>query len=84
MKRASSSVIWMDKNDDEVDDAYYVNKQTNAPLCSTMWMYKEECNGKCQMVGVNVLSSEGWNKADKILLTVLSLFGKCVILLSYV
>lgn len=76
-EKCTPCVIWMDKNDDEVDDAYYVNKQTNAPLCSTMWMYKEECNGKCQMIGKNTLSSEGWNKADKILLTVLSLFGEC-------
>ena len=70
-------VIWADKNDDEIDDAYYVNKQTNAPLCSAMWEYRETCNGKCQMTGSNIIGGkEGWNKADKVLLSILSLFGK--------
>jgi len=69
-------VIWADKNDDEIDDAYYVNKQTNAPLCSAMWEYRETCNGKCQMTGSNIIGGkEGWNKADKVLLSILSLFG---------
>ena len=69
-------VIWMDKNDDAIDDQYYVNKQTNAPLCSAMWDYKEECNGKCQMMGKESTVGEGWNRADKVLLSILSLFGE--------
>ena len=69
-------VHWMDKNDDEIDDQYYVNKQTNAPLCSAMWAYKEECNGKCQLMGKESVEREGWNKADKVLLSILSLFGE--------
>ncbi|KAL7538252.1 hypothetical protein ACHAXR_008404 [Thalassiosira sp. AJA248-18] len=73
--KCTPCVHWMDKNDDEVDDGYYYNKQTNAPLCSSMWDYKEECNGKCQMMGQEILQREGWNKADKVLLSFLSLFG---------
>ena len=54
-----------------------MNKQTNAPLCSAMWEYRETCNGKCQMTGSNIIGGkEGWNKADKVLLSILSLFGK--------
>ena len=74
--KCTPCVIWMDKNDDEIDDAYYVNKQTNAPLCSSMWTYREECNTKCQMMGKTVIVREGWNTADKVLLSFLSLFGK--------
>jgi len=73
--KCTPCVIWMDKNDDEIDDQYYVNKQTNAPLCSAMWMYKEECDGKCQLTGKASTDTDGWNKADKVLLSILSLFG---------
>lgn len=73
--KCTSCVFWTDKNDDEIDDQYYANKQTNAPLCSSMWDYKEECNGKCQMTGKSSSGREGWNKADKVLLSILSLFG---------
>mmetsp|Transcript_40621 Transcript_40621/g.85016 ORF Transcript_40621/g.85016 Transcript_40621/m.85016 type:complete len:375 (+) Transcript_40621:269-1393(+) len=73
--KCTPCVIWMDKNDDEIDDQYYVNKQTNAPLCSAMWMYKEECNVKCQLTGKASTDTDGWNKADKVLLSILSLFG---------
>lgn len=75
--KCTPCVIWMDKNDDEIDDQYYVNKQTNAPLCSAMWMYKEECNGTCQLMGKESVEREGWNRADKVLLSILSLFGEC-------
>ena len=74
--KCTPCVIWMDKNDDEIDDQYYVNKQTNAPLCSTMWDYREDCNGKCQLMGKETVAREGWNKADKVLLSILSLFGE--------
>jgi len=74
--KCTPCVIWMDKNDDEIDDQYYVNKQTTAPLCSAMWTYKEECSGSCQMTGREAASAgDGWNKADKVLLSILSLFG---------
>ncbi|KAL7549129.1 hypothetical protein ACHAWF_012394 [Thalassiosira exigua] len=74
-QKCTPCVIWMDKNDDEIDDQYYVNKQTNAPLCSAMWEYREECNGKCQMMGREAREREGWNHADKVLLSILSFFG---------
>jgi len=73
--KCTPCVIWSDKNDDEIDDQYYVNKQTNAPLCSTMWDYRQECSGKCLMLAKDVTEREGWNQADKILLSILSLFG---------
>lgn len=73
--KCTPCVIWMDKNDDEIDDQYYVNKQTNAPLCSAMWDYKEDCNGQCQLMGKEVEGRDGWNRADKVLLSILSLFG---------
>ena len=72
-QKCTPCVIWMDKNDDEVDDGYYLTKQTDAPLCASAWEYKEECNGKCQ---VKTSYSEGWNKADQVLLTILSFFGE--------
>jgi len=74
-KKCTPCVVWMDKNDDSIDDQYYVNKQTNAPLCSAMWAYREDCNGQCQLTGKEAVEVEGWNKADKVLLSILSLFG---------
>lgn len=68
-------VHWSDKNDDEIDDQYYELKQTNAPLCSAMWAYREECTGKCLVMGKDGTGREGWNRADKVLLSILSLFG---------
>lgn len=74
--KCTPCVNWFDRDDDNVDDQYYYNKQTNAPLCSAMWDYKEDCNGKCQLMGQEVVQREGWNKADKVLLSILSLFGE--------
>lgn len=74
-QKCTPCVIWMDKNDDEVDDQYYVNKQTYAPLCMNAWRYKEDCNGSCKRKTAYA-EREGWNKADKVLLTILSLFGE--------
>lgn len=73
--KCTPCVIWSDKNDDEIDDQYYENKQTNAPLCSTMWEYRQECSGKCLVLAKEASEREGWNQADRILLTILSLFG---------
>jgi hypothetical protein len=67
--------MWVDKNDDEIDDMFYENRQTNAPLCSTAWNYKATCNRKCQHTGLEHESKEGWNTADKVLLAVLAAFG---------
>ena len=70
-------VIWADKNDDQIDDQYFENKQMNAPLCSAMWEYKQTCNDKCQLLAKESNGArEGWNKADKVLLSILSLFGE--------
>jgi hypothetical protein len=68
-------VNWFDRNDDEeVDDAFYENRKTHAPLCSTAWYYKQECGNKCQHTG---LESEkaGWSSSEKILLSILGVFG---------
>ena len=75
-KKCTPCVMWMDKNDDETDDGYYEKKQKNAPLCNAAWSYKSVCDGKCQAMVRNQKVREGWNKADKVLLTVLSLFGE--------
>ena len=46
-----------------------------APLCSTVWSYKESCDRTCQKTGLEPKTKEGWNTADKILLAILTLFG---------
>lgn len=81
-QKCTPCVIWMDKNDDEVDDQYYVNKQTYAPLCMNAWRYKEDCNGSCKRKTAYA-EREGWNKADQVLLTILSLFGEYIYIDSY-
>jgi hypothetical protein len=67
--------MWVDKNDDEIDDMFYENRQTEAPLCSTAWNYKQTCNRKCQRTGLEPREKDGWSTPDKILLGVLSIFG---------
>jgi hypothetical protein len=67
--------MWVDKNDDEIDDMFYENRQTNAPLCSTAWNYKQTCNKKCQKTGLEAKEKDGWNTPDKILLAILAVFG---------
>ena len=66
-------------NDDAVDDQYFENRAMNAPLCSTVWQYKSECNRKCQKTGMGRKMLEGWNTSDKILLGILALFGACML-----
>jgi hypothetical protein len=67
--------MWVDKNDDEIDDMFYENRQTQAPLCSTAWNYKKNCNRKCQRTGLDASDRDGWSTPDKILLAILALFG---------
>jgi hypothetical protein len=67
--------MWVDKNDDEIDDMFYENRQTQAPLCSTAWNYKRNCNRKCQRTGLDASDRDGWSTPDKILLAILALFG---------
>ena len=74
-KRCQSCVMWVDKNDDEIDDMFYENRMTDAPLCSTAWNYKQTCNRKCLHTGLEMEAREGWSTPDKILLTILALFG---------
>jgi len=61
-------------NDDAVDDGFYENRMTNAPLCQTAWTYKQECDRKCQHTGLEK-SREGWTSSDQVLLAILTVFG---------
>jgi hypothetical protein len=74
-KHCQACVMWVDKNDDEIDDMFYENRQTNAPLCSTAWNYKQECDRKCQHTGLEPREKDGWSTPDKILLAILAVFG---------
>ena len=65
----------MDYSDDKVDDQFYENHQTQAPLCSTTWENKQSCDRKCQKTGLERQSKEGWNTSDEILLGILAVFG---------
>mmetsp|Transcript_22662 Transcript_22662/g.47111 ORF Transcript_22662/g.47111 Transcript_22662/m.47111 type:complete len:385 (-) Transcript_22662:372-1526(-) len=80
-RKCTPCVIWTDKNDDEIDDGYYDYKMTNAPLCRTSWEYRQSCDAKCQMLAREVKARDGWNQADQILLSILTLFG-CGMLLA--
>mmetsp|Transcript_35379 Transcript_35379/g.77489 ORF Transcript_35379/g.77489 Transcript_35379/m.77489 type:complete len:452 (-) Transcript_35379:172-1527(-) len=69
------------------DDQYMYNNNNqqdddaDAPLCSALWTYREECDKSCQRVGhIGFEVYNGWNMADKVLLTVLSVFGFAVLL----
>jgi hypothetical protein len=73
--RCQACVSWVDQNDDAVDDQYYENRQTAAPLCSTSWNYKATCGHKCQRMSTQALVKDGWSAPDKVLLFILSVFG---------
>ena len=70
------------------DDDQYNNYQqqtddddATAPMCSTLWAYRAQCDQDCQKVGhIGFEFYNGWNTADKVLLTVLGLFGFGVLL----
>mmetsp|Transcript_28947 Transcript_28947/g.42664 ORF Transcript_28947/g.42664 Transcript_28947/m.42664 type:complete len:419 (+) Transcript_28947:138-1394(+) len=74
-KKCQACVSWIDVADDQVDDQYYENRQKNAPLCNGVWHTRQECDKKCQKMGMETTTREGWNTSDKILLTILSVFG---------
>jgi len=74
-KHCQSCVMWVDKNDDEIDDMFYENRKTNAPLCSTAWSYKQTCGRKCLKTGLEPKAKDGWNTPDKVLLAILAVFG---------
>jgi len=73
-KECKSCVNFVDKNEDDVDDQYFENKMTSAPLCSTIWSNKSVCNGKCKRLGFNA-AEDGWNASDQVLLGVLGVFS---------
>jgi len=74
-KKCQACVMWIDQADDAIDDMFYENRQTEAPLCSTAWNYKQTCNRKCQRTGLERKEKDGWSTPDKILLAILSVFG---------
>lgn len=74
-KKCQACVNWVDYSDDKVDDQFYENHQTNAPLCSTAWENKQSCDRKCQKTGLEHTTKEGWNTSDEILLAILGVFG---------
>ena len=73
-------VVWYDTDDGAVDDKFYENRQTNPPLCKNVWQYKSDCNKKCQKIGAEKRTAPSWNASDKVLLTILSLFGELLVL----
>lgn len=73
-------MYWVDKKDDEIDDMFYENRQTQAPLCSYAWNSKEWCNKKCQRVGMEKENKAGWNTSDKIILGILSVFAVAMLI----
>lgn len=78
-QQCQQCVIWMDVNDDEVDDKYYENKQISAPLCSKVWSLKEKCGMKCKRLSKEKGAGRSWwNGSDVILLLAMSAFaGGC-------
>lgn len=65
-------VNYVDKNVDDVDDAYFDQATQNAPLCGTIWQYKKKCRGRCKRLG-KVKAT--WNSSDKVLLCLLAAFS---------
>ena len=75
-QQCQQCVIWMDVNDDEVDDKYYENKQISAPLCSKVWSLKEKCGMKCKRLSKEKGAGRSWwNGSDVILLLAMSAFA---------
>jgi len=72
-KECKSCVNFVDKNEDDVDDQYFENKMTDAPLCSTIWATKSVCDYKCKRTGFHY--EDGWNSSDQVLLGVLGVFS---------
>jgi hypothetical protein len=76
MKKCQQCVNWFDRSDDQpLDDGFYFSRMTDAPLCSTAWKYKETCDSKCQRLGMEKKSREGWSASDNVLLSILIAFG---------
>lgn len=73
-QQCTQCVNYVDKNVDDVDDAYFEQRTQNAPLCGSIWQYKSKCSGSCKRMGN--ASVAGWNSSDKILLCILAAFCK--------
>lgn len=74
-QKCQACVAWVDKNDDEVDDQYYEDKQVNAPLCSKVWALKSKCGARCKRKSKERTAADMWQRADIVLLTTLSIFA---------
>merc|ERR1712037_796200 len=50
----NNCVIWPNNMDDDdsaekkYDDGFYYDHDYDSPLCSAVWYYKSECNGRCK------------------------------------
>ncbi len=71
-KACHQCVYFVDKNEDDVDDQYFYNRMTTAPLCSGAWNSKKTCDAKCRRLGNQ---GNTWNTADQTLLVFFSFFG---------
>lgn len=72
-KQCTSCINFVDSNLDDVDDHYFEQRFKNAPLCETVWEYKQKCGYSCRRKGN--ATTKGWNSSDKILLSVLGIFS---------
>mmetsp|Transcript_8053 Transcript_8053/g.8868 ORF Transcript_8053/g.8868 Transcript_8053/m.8868 type:complete len:449 (-) Transcript_8053:132-1478(-) len=77
-KQCHQCVYFVDKNEDDIDDAYFENRMTNAPLCSTVWEDKQKCGFRCKRSG-NDAAAGGWNTTDQVLLTLFTAFGAIMV-----
>ncbi len=73
-KQCTSCINFVDSNLDDVDDHYFEQRFKNAPLCETIWEYKQKCGMTCRRKGNAV--TKGWNASDKLLLSVLGVFSE--------
>ena len=64
--------------DEQADDQYYEVHQTQAPQCSTAWIYKESCDRKCRHMGAEAADTH-WSTSDKVLLAILSSFAAIMV-----
>lgn len=77
-KECKSCVNFVDKNEDDVDDQYFENKMTYAPLCSSIWANKSVCDRRCKRLGYSA-AEDGWNTSDQVLLGVLGVFSSIML-----
>jgi hypothetical protein len=66
-------VVWYDKSDDQIDDAYWKNHKNQAPLCHTVYEAKETCKGSC-LKNARVYHHDSWSGPEKFVLSFLFSF----------